>query len=138
MGEGRPPGISVGLASSWSDPTEITEYPVILDNLASPVSLPPDIILSLLVPALRRVLLGLLSCPWLRRLEGPGEVLLLDSDLATSLSFRFNGFDGRREVRRSRGVGMELTDGVDRAAGSGDNDCRDRVNAVRTLKAVGG
>ena len=136
--EGIPPGISVGLASSCSDPTEITEYPVILDSLAASVSLPPEIILSLLAPALRRVLLGLLSRPSLRRLEGPGEVLLLDSDLATSLSFRFNGFDGRREVRRSRGAGMELTDGVDRAAGSGDNDCRDRVNAVRTLKAVGG
>jgi hypothetical protein len=40
-------------------------------------------------------------------------VLLLDSDLATSFSFRLSGFDGRREVRRSRGVGIELTDGVD-------------------------
>lgn len=33
---------------------------------------------------------------------------------------------------------MELTDGVDRVAGSGDSDCRDRVKAVKTLKAVGG
>ena len=67
------------------------------------------------------------------------EVLLLDNDFATSLSFRFSGFGERRDVRRSRGVGIELTDGVDRAAGSGDNDDRDRLlNAVRTLKAVGG
>ena len=66
------------------------------------------------------------------------EVLLLDSDFAISLSFRLSGFDGIREVRRSRGVGIELTDGVDWAAGSGDNDDRDRLNAVRTLKAGGG
>ena len=55
----------------------------------------------------------LLSWPWLRRLEGPGEVLLLDSDFAVSLSFRLSGFGGRREVRRSRGVGIELTDEFD-------------------------
>jgi hypothetical protein len=65
-------------------------------------------------------------------------VLLLDSDLAVSFSFRFNGLGGRREVRRSRGAGIELTDGVDWAAGSGVSDDRDRLNAVRTLKAVGG
>jgi len=65
-------------------------------------------------------------------------VLLLESDLATSLSFRFSGFDGRREVRRSRGTGIALTDGVDWAAGSEVNDDRDRLNALRTLKAVGG
>jgi len=64
-------------------------------------------------------------------------VPLLDSDLA-SLSFRFSGFGGRREVRRSRGVGIELTDGVDWAAGSGDSDDRERLNAVKTLKAVDG
>ena len=110
---------------------------MILDSLATSVS-SPEMILSLLVPALRRVLLVLLSCPWLRRLEGPGEVLLLDSDIAASLSLRFSGLCGRREVRRSRGVGIELTDGVDWAAGSGVSDDRDRLNAVRTLKAVGG
>lgn len=110
---------------------------MILDSLATSVSF-PETILSLLAPALRWVLLALLSCPWLRRLEGPGEVLSLDSDLAASLSFRFSGFDGRREVRRSRGAGIELTDGVDWPAGSGVRDDRDRLNAVRTLKAVGG
>lgn len=113
------------------------EYPVILESLATCVS-SPETILSLLAPALRRVLLPLLSSPWLRRLEGPGEVLWLESDLASSLSFRFSGFVGRREVRRSRGLGIELTDGVDWAAGSGVSDDRDRLNAVRTLKAVGG
>lgn len=65
-------------------------------------------------------------------------MLLLDSDLAASLSFRFSGFGGMREVRRSRGAGIKLTDGVDWAAGSGVSDDRDRLNAVRTLKAVGG
>lgn len=128
------------LTSSCSgfDPTEITEYPVILDSLVTSVSLSPETILSLLAPALRRVLAALLSCPWLRRLEGPVEALLLDKDFATSLSFRFNRFGERREVRRSRGVGIALTEEVDRAVGSGDNDGRDRLNAVRTLKAVGG
>lgn len=86
---------------------------MILDSLASSGSLSPETILSLFVPALRRVLLMLLSWAWLRRLEGPGEVLLLDSDFAVSLSFRLSGFGGRREVRRSRGVGIELTDEFD-------------------------
>ena len=107
---------------------------MILDSLAASVSLSLETILSLFVPALLRVLLILLSCPWLRRLEGSVEVLLLDSDFAASLSFRLSGFGERREVRRSRGEGIEFTDEVDWVAGSG----RDRLNAVRTLKAVGG
>jgi hypothetical protein len=116
----------------------MTEYPVILDSLVTSASFSPETILSLLAPALRRVLLVLLSWPWLRRLEDPGEALLLESDFVTSLSFRLSGFGERREGRRSRGVGTEFTDEVDRAAGSGDNDDRDRLNAVMTLKAVGG
>lgn len=111
---------------------------MILDSLAVSMSSPPEVTLSLLAPALRRVLLVLLSCPWLRRLEGSGEVPLLDSDLELSLSFRLSGFGGMTEVYRSRGVGIELTEGVDWAAGSGDNDDRDRLKAVKTLKAVGG
>ena len=111
---------------------------MILDSLVTSVSLSWETILSVLVPALRRVLFVLLFCAWLRRLEGPAEVLLLDKDFATSLSFRLSGFCGRREVRRSRGVGIELTDEVDRAAGSGDSGDRDRLNAPKTLKAVGG
>jgi len=113
--EGNPPGTSVALtsSSSGSDPTEITEYPVILDSLVSSVSLSPETMLSLLAPALLRVLLVPMSCPWLRRLEVPAEALLLDKDFATSLSFRFDGFDERREVRSSREVTIELTDEVD-------------------------
>lgn len=137
---GSPPGMSEVLTSSCSgsDPTEITEYPVILEDLAASVSLSPETILSLLVPALRHVLPALLSWPWLRRLEGPGEMLLLDRDFVISLFFRFSGTGGRKEVRRSRGVGIELTDGVDWAAGSGVNDDRDRLNGRLSLNAVGG
>ena len=113
--EGSPPGISVAPTSSCSgsDPTEITEYPVILDSPVTSVPLSPETMLSLLAPALLRVLFVLLSCPWLRRLEGPAEVLLLDKDFATSLSFRLKGFGERREVCRSRGASIEFTDGVD-------------------------
>jgi hypothetical protein len=39
----------------------MTEYPVILDSLVTSASFSPETILSLLAPALRRVLLVLLS-----------------------------------------------------------------------------
>jgi len=108
---------------------------VILDFLAASSTL--EVILSLLVPALLRVFPALLSCPLLLRFESREEAPMSDSGLVASLSFCFNRFGGGREIRRSRGVSIELTDKVDLAAGSIE-DGRDRLNGARTLEVVGG
>jgi len=113
---GSPPEISVGLASLclFSDPTEIAEGSMIPENLATYVSLSPGAMVSLLVSTFRRV--------------------LLDSNSATSFSFRFRGW---RELSRSRGVDIGLTDGVSRVVGFRDKGDRDRLNVARSTKAVG-
>jgi len=129
--------MSVGLTSSYPRPdsTEITEVLVSLDLLAASPTL--EVTLSLFVPALLRVLPGLLSRPLLPWFEGPGEVLLLESRVAAFFPSGFNRFGGGREARRSRGWSVELTGKVGLAAGPRDNG-RDRLNAENTLKAVEG